>query len=164
MDFKEEGKKVVDAADEKLTSLTELVTRKGWTKWVVLGLLVLAAVLAFMLLWPGKAGATGLEHAAGQVIVVAKPIVPAVVTPAAVTPAAAAPAATAATPAAAPAQQPSPGGGGGSSWLASGGFAFIGSGIFLSAVGVSHFLFCAEDDKKNKEERVCYRPLRDGMP
>jgi hypothetical protein len=157
MDLKQEGKKVVEKADAKLTSLTELVTRKGWTKWAVLGAIAFVVVVVALLLWPGKARATGYEHAVKVVIVKATS------SPAVAAPAVAAQA-TAPASAAVPAQQSASGGGGGSSWLASGGLAFIGTGIFLAAVGVSHFLFCAEDDKKKREERVCYRPLRDGMP
>ena len=62
MDLKQEGKKVIEAADGKLTSLTEIVTRKGWTKWAVLGALAFAVLVVVLLLWPGKSRATGYEH------------------------------------------------------------------------------------------------------
>ncbi len=46
MEIKEEGKKVLDAAEAKLAGLKEIVTRKGWTKWVIVALAVLVAVVA----------------------------------------------------------------------------------------------------------------------
>lgn len=39
-----------------------------------------------------------------------------------------------------------------------------GVAIYFGAVIRTHWLFCAEDDRKPPERRVCYRPLRDGMP
>lgn len=62
MDLKQEGKKVIEKADAKLTSLSEIVTRKGWTKWAVLGALGFVLFVVAFLLWPGKARATGYEH------------------------------------------------------------------------------------------------------
>jgi hypothetical protein len=58
MDIKQEGKEAIEKADAKLTSLAEIVTRKGATKWVVLAVIVLVGIVLVMLLWPGKARAT----------------------------------------------------------------------------------------------------------
>jgi hypothetical protein len=121
----------------------------------------LIAAIIGLLVWAAPARATGYEH-----MVVIKKVV--VVTTAS-SPAAAAVAPTAASPvaaAAAPAQQPATGGGG-SSWLASGGLAFIGTGIFLTAAGVSHFIFCAQREEEwHRDNKVarCYNAERDGLP
>lgn len=147
MGFNEGMKK----ADAELTKLADTVTRKGATKWVVLGLVLAVFALLAVALWPAKAHATG-----GHVVpVIVKP--PVVVPPPAPPPAAAPPP----SQPAAPAQQPS-GGGGGSSAL---GWYVMGAVvIYFGAVIRSHWLWCAEDDRKPEKERKCYRPLRDGMP
>lgn len=146
MGIKEEMKK----ADAELTKLADMVTRKGATKWVVLGLVLAVFALLAIALWPGKAGATGFEHA----------VVPVVVKPTVVVPPPAPPPAAVPAPAA-PAPQPAGGGNGPGTagWVA---FGFVVS--FLGNVVRTHWLFCAEDDRKPPERRVCYRPLRDGMP
>lgn len=75
MGITEEGKKAVAKADAELTRLADMVTRKGATKWVVLGLVLAVFALLAIALWPAKAHATG-----GHVPpVVVKP--PVVVTP-----------------------------------------------------------------------------------
>lgn len=48
--------------------------------------------------------------------------------------------------------------GGKTSWLAKGGWAFIGVAIYFAAVIVSHERYCEAHPGR------CYRPLRDGMP
>lgn len=67
-----------------------------------------------------------------------------------------------ATPPAAPADQPGGYMGGGGDPV--GPWVFVGIGIYMGAVIRSHILFCAEDDKKEEKDRVCYRPLKHGMP
>jgi hypothetical protein len=62
MDIKQEGKEAIEKADAKLTSLAEVVTWKGATKWVVLAVIVLVGIVLAMLLWPGRARATGYEY------------------------------------------------------------------------------------------------------
>ena len=149
MGFNESMKK----ADAELTKLADMVTRKGATKWVVLGLVLAVFALLAIALWPAKAHATG-----GHVppVVVVKP-------PVVVPPPAPPPAVVTTTTAPTPTPQPQPSGGGNgpgtAGWLA---FGFVAT--FLGNVVRTHWLFCAEDDRKPPERRVCYRPLRDGMP
>jgi len=155
MGLYDEGKKLAEAADAKLTSLAEAVTARGATKWVILGLLIAAFAIVAMILWPAKAHATGVYAAPVVVktIVVPPPAPP----PAVVTPPAAPPSA----PPPAPAQQPAAGGNGPG---ALGWYVMAGVAIYFWAVIRSHWIWCAEDDRKPEKERKCYRPLRDGMP
>lgn len=163
MGITEEGKKAVAKADAELTKLADMVTRKGATKWVVLGLVLAVFALLAIALWPAKAHATG-----GHVppVVVVKP--PVVVPPPAPPPVVVAPTGATVTPPAAPpaapstpSPQPSAGGNGPG---ALGWYVMAGVAIYFGAVIRTHWLFCAEDDRKPPERRVCYRPLRDGMP
>lgn len=144
-------KQASDKANEALDGAAAKVERAGLTKWILVALAVVLVVLIFS--WARAARATGVEHAVVQTIapVVVKPaavVVPTVVTP---PPAVTAPSATA---------QQAPGNGPGTIGYA----VAVGVAVYFGAVIRSHWIFCAEDDKKKKEARRCYRPLRDGMP
>lgn len=94
--------------------------------------------------------------------VVKPPIVPPVVPPVVVPPVVVPPVAPPAAAPTAPATQAGPATGSASPWP--GYIAIAGVAIYFSAAIYTHWIFCAEDDKKKKEDRVCFRPLRDGMP
>lgn len=119
--------------------------------------LVALAIGILLGIWSASLWATGVHV---PPVVVKPPVVvptpppapppaPVVVTP---------PPATASS--AQPASQPS-GGGGGSAF---GWYVMAGVAVYFTAVVYSHWIWCVEDDRKPKEERKCYRPLRDGMP
>ena len=119
--------------------------------------LVALAIGILLGVWTGASWATG-----GHVVVpvVVKP--PVVVAPPPV-PAPPPPSVAVPPPSSAAAPQPQPSGGGSGpgamGWAVMGGVA-----VYFGAVIRSHWLWCAEDDRKPAKERKCYRPLRDGMP
>lgn len=164
-DFKEGFSNAKEKAEAKLAGLAEIVTTKGWTKWLIVVALVLLVLVVGMVLWP--AHATGGHHY-GVEMVIPKPAVP---VPPAVPPNAAPAAAPAATPAAAasqpsaPAQQPS--GPVGKWGDPVGPFVFAGVGIYFGAFIRSHWIFCAQREEEwhrdNKAAR-CYNAERDGLP
>lgn len=150
MDWKD----ALTKADEMLNSAAARVERHQLTKWFVLG--IIGGALLFTA-W--AAFATGSEHVVKHGLKWVKPVKPPVVAPPVAPPPVASSPVTSAPPA--PAQQPAaPHKGPGVMAYA----VMAGVAIYFGAVIRSHMIWCAEDDKKKKEDRKCYRPLRDGMP
>ncbi len=159
--------KIRDASDKANAALDDAaakVERAKLTKWILVALAVL--LLVAVGLWFSKARATGWHHVVVKPpVVVAPPVVvtppvPAPVAPPVVAPVAPPPA-VATTPPPAPAQQPA------AAHKGPGVMAYAvmaGVAIYFGAVIRSHMIWCAEDDKKAKKDRKCYRPLRDGLP
>ena len=52
MDIKDKAAEVVEGADKGLTSLADIVTTKGWTKWLVAVVIVLVGAIVVWVLWP----------------------------------------------------------------------------------------------------------------
>ena len=52
MDIKDKATEVVEGADKGLTSLADIVTTKGWTKWLVAVVIVLVVAIVVWVLWP----------------------------------------------------------------------------------------------------------------
>jgi hypothetical protein len=111
-------------------------------------------LIALILVWPSVALATGWHH-----VPVVKPhvVAPVVAAPPAVAPAATTPAAA---PAASPAPQPASGKGPGATSYA----VFLFVIAFFAETVYTHWAWCEEDDQRSPNARMCYRPLRDGMP
>lgn len=141
----------LNKVDEKLDALAAKVERHKLTKWILVALAL--ALLVALGLWATKARATGGHHV---VPIIVKPVVPPV--PPVVTPPPASVPVSPPSSGAAP-SQPSGGGGGTLGWYVMGAVA-----IYFGAVIRSHWIWCAEDDRKPAKERKCYRPLRDGFP
>lgn len=117
--------------------------------------LVALAIGILLGIWSASLWATGVHV---PPVVVKPPVVVSTPPPAPPPPSVAVPPPSSA---AAPETQPAAGGRGSG---ALGWWVMAGVAIYFGAVIRSHWLWCAEDDRKPANERKCYRPLRDGMP